>query len=277
VIQLREPSSVTGLAVLDGEATERARRLQSPLSVSVVIPTLNEARNLSYVFDRLPDGLHEVIIVDGNSSDGTIEVARNLRPDVRIVNQTALGKGNALACGFAACTGDIIVMLDADGSTDPGELARFVEPLLEGAEFVKGSRFLPGGGSSDITPIRRIGNKVLCAVVNILFGTKYTDLCYGYNAFLAHCLDDLIVDCPGFEVETLMNIRAAKLSFKVAEVASFEANRIHGTSNLHPIRDGLRVLRVVARERFSRRGPQFDRAVVLSHPFELDLPQVEAG
>jgi glycosyltransferase involved in cell wall biosynthesis len=245
--------------------------------VSVVIPTLNEARNLSYVFERLPEGLHEVIVVDGYSTDGTVDVARRLRPDVRIVNQTARGKGNALACGFASCTGEIIVMLDADGSTDPAEIAHFVEPILNGAEFAKGSRFLPGGGSSDITPIRRLGNKVLCSIVNAIFGTKYTDLCYGYNAFLTTCLDDLIVNCPGFEVETLMNIRAAKLGFRVAEVASFEANRIHGSSNLHPIRDGLRVLRVVARERFSKEHEPLKGAITLSHPFELDSPRVEVS
>src|SRR5580700_8167761 len=133
--------------------------------VSVVIPTLNEARNLPHVFARLPDGIHEVIVVDGHSVDDTCAVARRLRPDARVVMQTRSGKGNALACGFAAATGQIIVMLDADGSADAGEIPAFVQALLDGADFAKGSRFAPGGGSSDLTRLRTLGNRVLMAMV----------------------------------------------------------------------------------------------------------------
>jgi glycosyltransferase involved in cell wall biosynthesis len=136
--------------------------------VSVVIPAMNEAENLPHVFPRLPDGLHEVIIVDGRSTDGTVEVARRLRPDVRIVKQDGKGKGNALAAGFAAATGDIFVTLDADGSTDAAEIPRFVSALCNGADFVKGSRFAQGGASSDITFTRRLGNRGLNALVNAL-------------------------------------------------------------------------------------------------------------
>ena len=123
--------------------------------VSVVIPTLNEARNLPHVFSKLPPALHEVIIVDGHSVDDTVATARRLRPDVRIIKQSRSGKGNALACGFAAATGDIIAMVDADGSADPAEIPQFVEALLDGADFAKGTRFAAGGGSSDITRLRR--------------------------------------------------------------------------------------------------------------------------
>jgi glycosyltransferase involved in cell wall biosynthesis len=217
--------------------------------VSVVIPTLNEARNLPHVFASLPADLHQVILVDGHSVDGTIAVARRLRPDVRVVLQTSRGKGDALACGFAACDGDIIVMLDADGSTDAAEMVRFVDALRDGADFVKGSRFLPGGGSDDLTWLRRLGNGVLSGLVNRLFGTSYTDLCYGYNAFWSRCLDALAVDCDGFEVETLLNIRAARARLRIREVPSYEFRRIHGASNLHVVRDGLRVLRTILRER----------------------------
>jgi glycosyltransferase involved in cell wall biosynthesis len=130
-------------------------------SVSVVIPTLNEAANLPHVFARMPPGIEEVIVVDGHSSDDTVAVARKLRSDVRVVVQNRRGKGNALACGFAAARGDIIVMLDADGSTDPAEIPLFVDALLDGADFAKGSRFLPGGGSVDITRFRQGGNRLL--------------------------------------------------------------------------------------------------------------------
>ena len=213
-----------------------------------------EASNLPHVFDRLPEGLAEVIVVDGHSMDDTIEVARRLRPDVLIVHQEGKGKGDALACGFAACSGDVIVMIDADGSTDPAEIPRFVEAVVNGADFVKGSRMLEGGGSDDLTAIRSMGNRALSLIVNTLYGTKYSDLCYGYNMFRRACLEHLIVDCPGFEVETLINIRVAKLGMRVAEVPSHEGRRIHGTSNLHPVRDGFRILNVILRERFVRPG-----------------------
>lgn len=226
--------------------------------VSVVIPARNEAANLPHVFARLPEGLHEIIVVDGRSTDDTVDVARRLYPGVRVLHQRGRGKGNALAEGFAACTGDVIVMIDADRSTDPAEIPLFVQQVVEGADFAKGSRFLPGGGSSDLTRFRRIGNSFLNGIVNLLFGTKYSDLCYGYNAFRRSVLDSLVIDCDGFEVETLMNIRVAKLGLRVAEVPSFESPRLHGESSLRPIRDGLRVLRVVITERLRTNVPARD-------------------
>jgi glycosyltransferase involved in cell wall biosynthesis len=229
--------------------------------VSVVIPTLNEARNLPHVFARLPAGLHEVIVVDGHSVDGTLAVARNLRPDVRVVLQTRKGKGNALACGFAAATGDIIAMVDADGSADPGEIPQFVQALTAGSDFAKGTRYAGGGGSSDLTRIRSLGNRVLSGLVNLRYRTKYSDLCYGYNVFWRRVLPVLDLDATspprtdgvplwgdGFEVETLINIRIARARLTVTEVPSFEHPRIHGLSNLNAVRDGLRVLRTILTE-----------------------------
>jgi glycosyltransferase involved in cell wall biosynthesis len=226
------------------------------LRVSVVIAALDEEKNLPYVFARLPAGLHEVIIVDGHSKDQTVSVARSLRRDVRILTQTGRGKGNALAEGFAACTGDIVVSLDADGSTDPAEIPRFVAALCNGADFVKGSRFAQGGATADMTPIRALGNRVLNTVVNALYGTHYTDLCYGYNAFWARCLRYMRVDCDGFEVETLINVRIAKAGLVVHEVPSYEHPRMHGRSHLNAVRDGTRVLRTIAVERFAAASRQ---------------------
>jgi glycosyltransferase involved in cell wall biosynthesis len=223
--------------------------------VSVVIPTLNEAQNLPHVFARLPDRLHEVIVVDGFSTDDTLEIAHALRPDATIVLQDARGKGDALRCGFEAATGEVLVMLDADGSADPAEIPMFVSALLAGADFAKGTRFRDGGGSSDLTRLRSAGNRGLNGIVNLLFGTSYSDLCYGYNAFWRHCLAAMSIDTPGFEVETLINIRIARAGLRICEVPSFERERIHGSSNLRTFRDGGRVLRTILRERV-RRAPE---------------------
>jgi len=175
---------------------------------------------------------------------------------VRVVLQDGRGKGNALACGFAAASGDIIVMLDADGSTDPAEIPQFVETLLGGSDFAKGSRFVQGGNSNDITVIRGLGNQLLRLAVNVLFRTRYTDLCYGYNAFWRHCLPHMHVTCDGFEVETLINVRIARSGLVVTEVASVEHPRIHGASNLNAVRDGVRALRAILRERMRRGNPK---------------------
>ena len=234
-----------------------------PPRVSVVVPARNEARNLPHVLAALPGGLHEVILVDGHSVDGTIEAARLALPSIKIVRQTRRGKGNALACGFAAVTGDVIVMLDADGSADPGEIPAFVAALVEGADFAKGTRFARGGVSHDITRLRRIGNAGLNGLVNLLYGTRYSDLCYGYNVFwtrLLPVLDLPPTDLPGFgrsdmvrgdgfEIETLINVRVAAAGAGIAEVGSVERERMFGESNLNAVRDGLRVLRTIVSER----------------------------
>jgi glycosyltransferase involved in cell wall biosynthesis len=222
-------------------------------TISVVIPTLNEAANLPHVLTRLPSSVDEVVLVDGHSSDDTIKVAQAIRPDVRIVLQDGRGKGNALVCGFAAAVGDIIVMLDADGSTDPAEIPRFVEALLSGSDFAKGSRFAPGGRSIDITAPRRLGNRALNVLVNMRFGTRYSDLSYGYNAFWRHCLAHMQVTREGLKIETLINLRVARAGLRVAEVASIEHERLFGETKLHAARNGLRVLRTVAAE-WSRRA-----------------------
>jgi len=248
--------SYTDTAVHSATSINNARLSRPYARVSVIIPTLNEAANLPHVFARLPfHELFEVILVDGHSTDDTVEVARTLWPGVRVVLQDATGKGNALACGFAAARGDIIVMLDGDGSTDPAEIPRYLDRLFDGADFAKGSRFMDGGGSSDITPMRRLGNRSLGGIVNFLFGTRYTDLCYGYNAFWSEVLPMINVTCAGFEVETFINVRVAKAGLVVAEVPSVERERIHGESKLHPVRDGMRVLRTILTERFGRQEP----------------------
>jgi glycosyltransferase involved in cell wall biosynthesis len=217
--------------------------------VSVVIPTLNEAENLRWLLPRLPKWVHELVIVDGCSSDDTVEVAKSLFPAVRIVIEQRRGKGVAIMSGFAAASGDIIVMLDADGSMNPEEIILFVGALMSGADFVKGSRFLQGAGTIDMTLFRMLGNWGLTAILRVLYGGSFSDLCYGYIAFWKKHRPLLMSNCKGFEVETLLNIRAIKAKLRIVEVASFESHRIHGDSNLRAIPDGWQILTTILRER----------------------------
>lgn len=236
--------------------------MQPERTITVVIPTLNEARNIEHVLGRLPDSITEVILVDGGSTDATVDLATLAWPGVRIVTQARAGKGNALVTGIHAATGDVIVTIDADGSMDPAEIDRFVRPLYAGADYVRGSRNVSGGGSADITWFRGLGNRMLNALANGLFGTAHTDLCYGYNAMTARAARALALPEPtdatagaqwgdGFEIETLMHVRAVKADLVTVEVPSFEAPRRFGESNLSAIRDGFRCLRTLLYERFS--------------------------
>jgi glycosyltransferase involved in cell wall biosynthesis len=219
----------------------------SDLSVSLVIPVRNEARNIAWVLEQIADEVTEIILVDGNSTDVTLVTARRCRPDIRIVPQRGTGKGSALRTGFLAATGDIIVMMDADGSMSPQEIRHYLHFLSNGYDFVKGSRFISGGGSLDITRFRGLGNWFLLGVFNAAYGAHLTDLCYGFCAFHRRYLEHLRLSATGFEIEAEMTVRAMQAGLRIAEVPSLELPRRTGASNLHAIRDGIRVLRTVLR------------------------------
>jgi glycosyltransferase involved in cell wall biosynthesis len=263
---------VSGVSGQSDVADYRAvgSRIMIMPSVSVVIPAKNEARNLEHVFRTIPEWVDEIVLVDGHSTDDTVAEAQRLYPEIRVVHQQGFGKGEALQAGFAAAKGEIIVMMDADGSTDGGEIPRFVAALVTGADFAKGSRFASGGGTDDMTFSRHFGNKILSRLVNGLFGTRYTDLCYGYNAFWAKHLSRLDLDCDGFEVETVMNVRAAKAGLAIQEIPSHEHLRLHGMSNLKVVRDGIRIAKFIVRERFLEPTRQ-------TSPLGMLSPQVRAS
>lgn len=222
-------------------------------SVSVIFPVLNEVHGLQAVLPIIPDYVDEVIIVDGGSTDGTVEMARRLRPDARVVVQAGRGKGNALKAGVALATGHMIVTMDADGSMDPADIDEALNKLLDGCDFVKGSRELEGGGSSDFTRVRRVGNSFLTTVSNQLFGRSYSDITYGFNAYWSGVVVDVEELGDGFEFEIQIAVRAAKAGLKIDEVACFESDRVGGTSKLHAVRDGWSILRVLLAEAGPRR------------------------
>jgi len=226
------------------------RRLRP--TVSVMIPTLNEARNIPYVLNTVPGWVDEVIIVDGRSSDDTLRIAKVLRPDVRIIYEMKPGKGAAMKAGFEAASGDFIIALDADGSMDGAQIGAFRDALEAGADYVKGTRFGPGGGSADITKFRRFGDGGICLLIRLLFGGRYTDATYGYIGVRAESVEKIGIDSDGFEVETLIGIRAHRAGLRTTEVPCFETSRIHGTSNLRALRDGIRIFAVIVKERFRK-------------------------
>jgi glycosyltransferase involved in cell wall biosynthesis len=230
--------------------------------VTLLIPARNEERNIASVLRRVPASVDEVIVVDGRSTDRTAEVVKLVRPDARVVAEVGRGKGAAVRTGIAEATGHVIVMIDADGSMDPGEIDAYLKAIEAGADLVKGSRFLPGGGTTDITPIRMLGNRVLLGLTNRLYSTNHTELCYGYMGFRTEAIRRLALVADGFEIETEIVVRSKLAGLNIVEVPSHEASRLNGESNLNATRDGLRVLRTIVGRRLERSRPEGRSRVV---------------
>ena len=223
-------------------------RPQNCPKITVLICTLNEAENLTHVLPKIPGWVDEILLVDGHSTDNTVAVAQKLRSEIKALQQPGRGKGNALRYGIQQASGEIVVTLDADGSTDPEELSRFIEPLLNGYDFAKGSRFLSERPA--LPWVRCLGNRFFICLTNVLFGTKYTDLCAGFNAFWRNILPKVDPDGNAYLDEPTLNIRIKKKGLKVKEVPQRDGGRICGKPNENFLPQGLRILRIIITERF---------------------------
>ncbi|MFH0962021.1 MAG: glycosyltransferase family 2 protein [archaeon] len=224
---------------------------KGPLA-TIVIPTLNEEKNLPLLFKELApiraSRRTEILIVDGFSTDKTVKIAE--RNGARVLFDR-VGKGSAIIKGLSSARGNVIVIMDADCSHAAGELPILIGKIEEGYDVSMGSRFMPGGGSGDITLLRFIGNKFFVSLVNVLWRTGYTDLCYGYRAFsrgAARALRSQL-ESKGFGIETEISIKCAKLGLAAIEVPSYEKPRFSGESRLKTFRDGFIILKTIAKER----------------------------
>jgi glycosyltransferase involved in cell wall biosynthesis len=219
-------------------------------TITLLIPTLNEEENLPRMMSKIPSIVSETLIVDGHSKDNTVKVAKKLCPEVRIIYQKGKGKGDALRCGIQEAKGDIVVIIDADDSMDPGEVPEFVSTLMQDYDYVKGSRFLNGGSTRDMPIYRRLADRALVILENLLYGTKFTDSSYGFKAFWAKSFKDIKLQTNGFEIEAEIDIKAKKAGLKIAEVPCHEEKRFGGEAKLHSVRDGWRILRTIIGIRF---------------------------
>jgi glycosyltransferase involved in cell wall biosynthesis len=208
--------------------------------VSIIIPAVNEAANLPHVLPCMPalPEIVETILVDGGSTDGTIDVARKHFPGIRVVQQTGKGKSDAVRCGMHAASGEFILVMDADGSHDPADIPRFVQFAHAGYDLVKGSRYLPGGGSFDDTRLRRSLVWITDKVANALWGTRFTDIVFGMFLIRKRCFLDLELTSNGFAIESQIMARANRRGFKICEIPVIERSRFSGSSHLSIVRDG---------------------------------------
>ena len=219
-------------------------------AITVIIPTLNEEATIAQLIKELHNAaFSHIVIIDGNSTDGTAEIAGEL--GATVLSQNGKGKGNALRQAFNHKElNDWVVIIDADGSMNPEEITSFLAELKNGTDVVKGSRFMPEGFSEDMTLFRKIGNRLFIHLVNLLWDCGYSDLCYGYAAFKKESLVKMypLLKSKNFEIETEMFIKAKKLGLKIKEVPSGELKRKSGKSNLNAFLDGFRILKTIFRE-----------------------------
>lgn len=221
--------------------------------VEVIIPARNEASMIDEVLRGVKEYADLVVVVDGHSDDETRAIVQ--KNEVEVITQKGLGKGGALREAFDRVKGDIVIMMDSDGSMRPQEIPAFIRAIDSGADVVKGSRFLREGHTEDMTVIRKIGNLFFLFLVNKIWSTRYTDLCYGFKAFRRESVERLRphLNSTQFDIETEICIKSKKLGLKVVEIPSFERKRIHGNSNLNTVRDGARILRRILKELVQRR------------------------
>jgi len=209
--------------------------------ISVIICALNEEKNLPCVLPNIPKWVDEVILVDGHSNDNTVTVAKNLLASIKVVFQPGKGKGEALKCGVAYASGDIVVTLDADGTYPPEEMSRFVDAIVAGYDFSKGTRFIKEKPAC-MPKNRQIGNKLLAMATNLLFRSKYTDVCSGYYAFRRDLFGKLSLKSNGFEMEQELFVKVAKMKCKVTEVPHSYRRRLYGSSKTQDFRQGFKDL-----------------------------------
>jgi len=224
------------------------------MKVSIIIPTLNEGGNLAYVLPRIPNipEVDEWVIADGHSTDNTLQIARELLPKVKIVLQDGKGKGNAILCAAKAATGDYFIILDSDGSQMPEEMPLYVEKAKAGYELVKGSRFLRGGQIENQPLVRKIIVKTANTIANIVWRTKFSDICYGMFLIDRRKYLDLDIESTGFNIEWELMIKAKRKGLRIAEIPAQETNRIHGGTHINYFRDGWMIAKTVFKNAFKK-------------------------
>ncbi len=218
--------------------------------VSVIIPTLNEEESLEYVFNKIPkDDIDEVILVDGGSTDRTMEIAQKL--GLKAIRQEGSGLGSAVKQGLELTSGDIKIILDADGSHNPEDIIRLIEKVQEGYDVVVASRYcntlslssiFKKGTSYDDTVLTTIGNKFFTLICKLVFKVPINDILMGFKAFRKEVFEKIKIDAKGPEYNVEVVLKAHKAGFKIGEISTIEQKRRGGKSKLNAFNDGMRIL-----------------------------------
>lgn len=219
------------------------------MKVSLLIPTRNEEGCIGQVLKEVNKKIvDEIIIIDGKSEDNTVNEAKHeLRSQDKVIIQKNSGYGDAFIEGFEASKGDIIIMMDGDGSHDPKTIQNLIKKVEQGYEYVMASRYTKGGKSEDDTLLRFTGNKVFTWLTNVVHGTSVTDSLYLYTAITREGFKKLDLSSPGFEFCTEIIVKAHRAGLKFAEIPAIERPRIAGRSKVNAFWHGLKILRMILR------------------------------
>lgn len=224
------------------------------MKTALVIPTLNEIDGVKAVMPRIDRSwCDEILVVDGGSSDGTVEWLR--ANDYRVVLQDEPGIGNAYRKAYAHTTGDVILTFSPDGNSIPELIPDLVAAMAGGPDLVIVSRYLGKARSEDDDRLTSLGNWFFTTAINLLFGGHYTDALVIFRAYRRDIIRRLDIDAPHMTYEAQISIRAAKYRLRVAEISGDEPRRIGGERKMHPFRTGWTILREMGRELMRPRRP----------------------
>ena len=209
------------------------------MRVEVIIPTLNEEESIGEViegFKRL--GYKDIIVIDGNSTDRTREIAK--AKGAKVVIQSGKGKGQAVAEAFQIAKGDVVVLIDGDGTYLPEDVEKLLEPIRKGiADHVIGNR-LENFEKGAFTRLNLFGNKILNALFRFFYGVELRDILSGYRALKREVYKSIDLKKHGFEVEVEMTVETLANGFRIVEVPIRYVKRA-GKTKLNPLKDGLKI------------------------------------
>ena len=220
---------------------------ENNLKTSIVIPTLNEEKNLPYLLDEISNSYTsaELIVVDGYSDDRTVEIAKKYNCKILYDRK---GKGSAMRKGIQKAKGKIIVLMDADNSMIPNEIQFFIKEIEDGCDLCLGSRFMKGGGTDDMPFIRIIGNKFFVKLINFFWKVNFTDTIYGFKSLKKSIIKDLNLKSNSFDIEVEITIKAVKNNLKIKEIPAFERKRLYGYGKLRTFLDGWIIFKKIFNE-----------------------------
>jgi glycosyltransferase involved in cell wall biosynthesis len=213
--------------------------------VVCIIPTMNEAAAIRKVIKGAKQFTNRVVVVDGHSDDGTVEVAKDAGADV-IFQVGGKGKGVALCTSFEKVKGDLYVIIDGDATYDALEMESIVKPILNGeADMVIGSRLKGEMEDGSITQVNKVGNAVFNRLINWLYNGNISDSQSGFRALSRKAVDSLDLSSTGFEIETEMTVKALKKGLKIKEVPITYVKRIATKTKLSSIKDGSKIFKTI--------------------------------
>jgi glycosyltransferase involved in cell wall biosynthesis len=237
------------------------------LTTTLLLPTLNEIEAARVIIPQLrKEWVDEIIVVDGGSTDGTVEYMRCA--GLRVHLQTVRGYGEGMLEAMHLANGDIIIEFNPDGNCIPDDIPRIIAKVREGYDLVIGSRYRDGAKSDDDNWLTALGNWMFTRIVNVLFGTRYTDALVGFRAYRRNEALRLNFDASGLSWPCQSSTRFARAGLRVTEIAANEPARIGGIRKMMPLWTGLQIARLILRDFFTFRP---DKAEAMSQARQQPL------